>query len=87
MFAQFGIAGGGRPSAAGVRPDDADRRALVDSPRASVPPYLGAAGWLAFELADLAGAPPVDWTEMAELVEDSYRRVALRRTLRRLDGR
>jgi hypothetical protein len=30
--------------------------------------------------------PPVDWQEMAELVEDSYRRVALLRMLRALDG-
>lgn len=85
VFAQFGIAGD-EDRRLLVHPDDADRPALLEHPRASVPPYLGPSGWLAFHLADLDGVPDVDWTEMAELVEDSYRRVALVRMLRRLDG-
>jgi hypothetical protein len=52
-------------------PDPAERPALVDDPRISVPGYEGASGWLAL---DLRGAP--DWSEVAELVETSYRLTA-----------
>lgn len=85
VFAQFGIAGEADRRLL-VHPDDVDRPALLQHPRASVPPYLGAGGWLGFELGDLDGVPDVDWVEMAELVEDSYRRVALERMLRALDS-
>ena len=69
-----------------VRPDDTDHEALLQHPRSSVPPYLGPSGWLGFELQDLPGQPGPDWDELAELVEDSYRRVALVRMRHALDG-
>lgn len=84
-FAQFGVSGDGDRRLL-VHPDDADRPALLQHPRVSVPPYLGPAGWLGFDLAERDGLPPVDWEEMAELVDDSYRRVALVRMLRALDA-
>lgn len=68
-----------------VHPDDTDRAALLQHPRSTVPPYLGPGGWLAFELRELPGTPAVDWRELTELVEDSYRRVALVRMRRALD--
>ena len=45
--------------------------------------YFGPSGWLAlnFEAAD------VDWQEVAELMEGSYRQVALKRMLAALDER
>ncbi len=85
-FAQYGVSGEDDRRLL-VRPDDGDRDALVQHPRATVPPYLGPAGWLGFELRDRPGLPPLDWQEMVELVDDSYRRVALVRMLRALDGR
>ncbi len=86
VFAQFGVAGPDDTRLL-VRPDDNDREALLHHPRATVPPYYGPSGWLAFECRDLPGEPEVDWTELAELVEDSYRRVALVRMRRALDAR
>ena len=45
------------------------------------PPYVGPRGWLGVRL-DV----PVDWDEIADLVEDAYRAVAPARLLRELDG-
>jgi hypothetical protein len=46
-----------------------------------VPPYFGPGGWLALDFA----AAAVDWAEVAELVETSYRQVALKRMVKALD--
>jgi hypothetical protein len=46
-----------------------------------MPPYFGPSGWLALDFT----AAPVDWQEVAELMESSYRQVALQRMLRALD--
>jgi hypothetical protein len=45
-----------------------------------VPPYVGGRGWLGVWL-DV----PVDWDEIAGLVEDAYRTVAPKRLIARLD--
>jgi len=66
-----------------LKPEPDERDALVQDPRFYVPPYFGPSGWLALDL----GAAPVDWTEVAELMEGSYRQVALKRMLAALDGR
>lgn len=65
------------------KPGSAERAALVQDPRFHVPPYFGPGGWLAL---DLVGTPP-DWLEVAELVDTSYRQVALVRMLKALDAR
>ncbi len=62
-------------------PDPAERPALLDDPRVTVPGYEGAYGWLAL---DLRGDP--DWTEVAELVETSYRATAPARLVAELDA-
>ena len=62
--------------------DPADRLALLEDKRFFEPWYWGARGWLAL---DLAAAEP-DWVEVAELVETSYRQVALKRQLRALEA-
>lgn len=64
------------------KPEADDREALAQDSRIYVPAYFGPAGWLAL---DLDVAPP-DWQEIAELVEGSYRQVALKRMLRTLDN-
>ena len=63
-----------------VLPDPEDAAALAQDPRAWIPAYLGVGGWLGI---DLTG--PVDWSEVAELVEASYRQTAPTRAITELD--
>jgi predicted DNA-binding protein (MmcQ/YjbR family) len=63
------------------KPEPAERPALVQDPRFYVPAYFGPGGWLALHLT----AAPVDWGEVTELMETSYRQVALKRMLTALD--
>jgi predicted DNA-binding protein (MmcQ/YjbR family) len=46
-----------------------------------VTPYAGKHGWTSLRLSN-----PPDWNEVRELVEAAYRRVALKRMLKALDG-
>jgi predicted DNA-binding protein (MmcQ/YjbR family) len=59
-----------------------ERAALAEDPRFYAPPYFGRFDWLALDFT----AAPVDWTEVAELVEMSYRQIALKRMLAALDS-
>jgi hypothetical protein len=65
-----------------VKVDESDRTALQADDRFFVPAYLGPSGWLGldFDRAD------VDWDEVRELVDASYRLVAPRRLVNQLDG-
>ena len=65
-----------------VRPDPGDRQALIEDPRIYVPAYLGPSGWVGIDLD--AGT---DWTEIAELLDASYRLTAPRRLIEELDAR
>jgi predicted DNA-binding protein (MmcQ/YjbR family) len=83
MFAlQKGNHEGGRPSVWCKAPPGA-QEILVgsDSTRFFVPPYVGHKGWIGVYL-DV----PVDWPELTDLVEDSYRLVAPKRLVARLDA-
>ena len=83
MFAMF-VHQEGHGFAVAFKPDAEDRPALAaDERRFYSPPYLGPGGWLALDL----DAAPVDWDEVAELLEASYRQVALKRMLKALDER
>ncbi len=75
---------GGRPSVWFKAPQG-DQAALVsfDPDRFFIPPYLGHKGWLG---AHLDGRE-LDWEELGELVEDSYRLIAPKRLVARLDER
>ena len=53
----------------------------ADPERFFVPPYVGGRGWLGVYL-DV----PVDWDEIAEIVEDAYRTVAPKRLVEPLDS-
>ena len=64
-----------------VQPDPDDRAALVQDGRAYVPAYLGPSGWIGIDLDD-----DVDWDEVAELVDASFRLTAPRRLVDELDG-
>lgn len=70
------------PYALVFKPEGGERPVLLQDPRCYVPAYFGASGWLALDFT----AAPVEWQEIAELLESSYRQVALRRMLRALDA-
>lgn len=68
------------PQSAVVRADTAEREALRQRPGTYVPAYLGVSGWTGVDLT-----PDSDWTEVAELIEESYRMTAPARLVRLLD--
>ena len=88
VFAYFGGSvkqpQGHEPHDAGLlfKPDPAEADALRDDARFWSPAYLGPSGWLGVDL----DGPDVDWDEVAELVDASYRQVASRTLLAELDG-
>ena len=53
----------------------------ADPQRFFAPPYVGPSGWVAVRMT-----PGVDWTMVAQLLQDAYRMVAPKRALRLLDG-
>jgi len=80
--AQKGNYDGGRPSV-WFKPAPGEQRMLVaaDPDRFFIPPYVGGKGWLAMYL----DARKMDWAEVGELMEDSYRQMAPKRALKVLD--
>ncbi|MDQ1575998.1 MAG: hypothetical protein QOH55_1148 [Microbacteriaceae bacterium] len=80
----FAVAGSSmdRPYSVVFKPDPEERRALIEDPRFFIPPYFGAAGWLGIDV----DGDDTDWAELAELLETSYRQVALKRQLAALDA-
>lgn len=64
-----------------IQPDPDDRRALLDEERVYVPAYLGSSGWVGVDLDE-----DTDWTEVAELLDASFRLTAPKRAIDRLDG-
>lgn len=69
------------PQAIVFVPADDERAALVDDERFAVPAYLGPSGWLGMDLT-----PSTDFTEVAELMEESYRLTAGVRRVKALDA-
>lgn len=67
-----------------VQPDEVDRPALLEDPRVFVPAYLGTSGWVGVDLPGDAAA--VDWAEVGELLDASYRRTAPARLVAQLPG-
>lgn len=64
-------------------PEGAHQALVTSFPdRFFIPPYVGVRGWLGVYL-DV----PVDWDEIASLVEDAYRCIAPATLLRLLDAR
>ena len=66
-----------------VKVDEADRPALEQDDRFYYPVYMGPSGWLGLDLT----AGRVDWEEVRELVDASYRLVAPRKLVKQLDER
>lgn len=76
-----------------VKPDASEREALLQDARTYDPAYLGPSGWIGFDLAsfdldsfDLDDAD-VEWEEIAELLDMSFRVTAPARLVRELDAR
>lgn len=72
-----------RPFTFVFKPGPDERLAYLDDGRFYAPPYWGPGGWLAAYLDD----PRADWTEFAEIIDTSYRQVALVRQIKALDSR
>jgi hypothetical protein len=66
-----------------VKVDDSDRRALHQDSRFFFPASLGRSGWLGLNFT----AAPVDWDEVRELVDASFRMIAPRKLVKQLDER
>lgn len=81
IFAMFAAGRGEDTFGLIFKPEPDESDALRQDDRFFAPPYWGPSGWLQLEL----DAAPVDWSEVAELVEGSYRQVALERMLAALD--
>ncbi|WP_382303737.1 MmcQ/YjbR family DNA-binding protein [Herbiconiux sp. UC225_62] len=71
-----------RPHSLVFKPDPLEHPVLLERSDVFVPPYFGPSGWLAIDLDD-----STDWTFVAELIDTSYRQVALKRQLSALEAR
>jgi hypothetical protein len=65
-----------------VKVDDSDRKALEQDRRFFFPAYMGPSGWLGL---DLTAKKKVDWDEVHELVDASFRMVAPKKLVKLLD--
>ncbi|MGV0643145.1 MmcQ/YjbR family DNA-binding protein [Mycolicibacterium sp. XJ879] len=65
-----------------VKVDESDRRALEQDARFYYPAYMGPSGWLGL---DLTANPKIDWGEVRELIDASFRLVAPKKLVKRLD--
>jgi predicted DNA-binding protein (MmcQ/YjbR family) len=73
---QKGNYDGGRPSVSLKAPEGAQRALVATDPRRFfVPPYVGPKGWIGVYL----DGEKVDWDELTDLVEESYRLIAPKR--------
>ena len=70
-----------RPFSIVFKPGPDEREAYLQDARFFSPPYWGPGGWLATDL----DRPTTDWTELGEIIDTSYRGVALVRQIRALD--
>lgn len=88
----FAVYGGSRKNPSGpmtrynhallVKVDDSERVALEQDERFFYPAYLGPYGWMGLDF----DAATIDWAEVAELVDASFRLQAPARLVRLLDS-
>ncbi|AMT71830.1 MmcQ/YjbR family DNA-binding protein [Mycobacteroides immunogenum] len=64
-----------------VKVDESERPALLQDERFYYPAYMGPYGWLGLDFA----TAEVDWNEVAELLDASYRSIATKRLITLLD--
>jgi predicted DNA-binding protein (MmcQ/YjbR family) len=70
------------PHALLIKVDESERRALEQDSRFFSPMYFGPSGWLGLDFT----ASEVDWDEVRELVDASFRLTAPQRLIRLMDG-
>lgn len=74
---------GGRPSLWFKAPDGAQADVVASDPEVFfVPPYVGGKGWVGLHLDGVR----IDWSLVADLVEESYRLIAPKRIVAQLDA-
>ncbi len=88
----FAVYGGSRKNPGGpmtrydhallIKVDNSERQALQQDPRFFFPAYLGPFGWLGLDF----DAAEIDWAEVTELVDASFRLQAPARLVRLLDS-
>jgi len=64
-----------------IKADESERTALEQDERFFYPAYMGPFGWLGLDFS----AADVDWAEVRELIDASYRLVASKKLLKLLD--
>lgn len=64
-----------------VKVDESDRKAFEQDSRFYYPAYMGPSGWLGLDFT----AAKVDWNEVRELVDASFRMVATKKLIKQLD--
>jgi len=65
-----------------VKVDESDRKALEQDTRFFFPAYMGRFGWLGL---DFTARKKVDWEEVRELVDASFRLIAPKKLIKQLD--
>jgi predicted DNA-binding protein (MmcQ/YjbR family) len=65
-----------------VKVDENDRKALEQDTRFFFPAYMGPSGWLGL---NLTATKNVDWDELRELIDASFRLTAPKRLIKQLD--
>lgn len=71
----------GVPHCVMVKVDESERTALQQDERFFLPAYLGPSGWLGLDFS----VAKVDWGEVRELVDASYRLIAGKKQIKLLD--
>ena len=69
------------------KPSETERPALEQDDRFFYPMYLGPSGWLGMDLTAARGGRDVDWDEVAELIDTSFRLIATKKLIKQLDDR
>lgn len=65
-------------------PDADEAPALEQNALVFLPAYWGPSGWLGYDLSGTEGR--VDWVEVAELVEESFRNTATKKLVKELEA-
>ena len=65
-----------------VKVDESDRKALEQDSRFFFPAYMGPSGWRGL---DFTARTKVDWNEVEELIDASFRIIAAKKLIRQLD--
>ncbi len=78
-FCIYGTDEGGSAISLNLTPED--QAVLIEDPRFSKSRYIGQHGWVSMRLTGR-----IDWGLVEDLVDSAYRKVALKRMLKALDG-